>query len=157
MLGALREDGQPAETEWPYFVPPTDLSYWIPPANLRPIFRRAGESATYAVNAIVEELDRGMPVMTLMRLSRSFYYPGTDGLVDEVAGELPDVHRRHAVVAVAHGLVGAERAILVRNSWGSQWGARGYGWLTERFMLPRVYQLAILKEDLSVSTHSAAA
>jgi hypothetical protein len=158
MLDALREDGQPTEANWPYLPAlPADLSQWTPPAGSTPLFRRAGEPAAYTVDAIIAQLDRGVPVLTLMRLSRSFYYAGSDGFIDQAPGETLDFHRRHAVIAVAHGLAGAERTVLIRNSWSDQWGAKGYGWLTEKFMQPRVYQLAILKEDVSVSTHSAAA
>src|SRR5208283_720238 len=50
MLATLREDGQPAEASWPYLsILPSDLSYWKPPPVLTPIFRRAGETKTYAV------------------------------------------------------------------------------------------------------------
>jgi Papain family cysteine protease len=158
ILGAIRDDGQPSETGWPYFAKlPTDLSQWKPPAGVSPLFRRAGEPGADTVDAIISELDAGVPVLTLMRLSRSFYHVGPDGIVDQAPGEGPDYHRRHAVIAVGHGTVGAERAVLIRNSWGGAWGTNGYGWLTERFLRPRVFRLAILKEDLSVSAHSVAA
>jgi hypothetical protein len=158
MLGALREDGQPAEAGWPYLATlPAVHSQWKPPAGAAPLFRRAGEPGICTLDAIINQLDRGVPVLTLIRLSRSFYYAGPDGFIDQAPGEGPDFHRRHAVVAVAHGVAGAQRAVLIRNSWGEGWAAEGYGWLTETFMQPRVYQLAILKEDLSVSPCPAAA
>jgi hypothetical protein len=158
MLGALREDGQPAETGWPYLAKlPVEISHWKPPAGVAPLYRRAGEPEAYAVNAIIAQLDRGVPVLVLMSLSRSFYYAGPDGFIDQAPGESPDFHRRHAVIAVAHGIAGAQRIVLIRNSWGDGWGAKGYGWLTEKFMQSRAYQLANLKEDLSVSPHSGAA
>jgi hypothetical protein len=161
MLGALREDGQPLETGWPYYTKlPDDHSLWKPPAGVTPLFRRAGEPAAFTFDSIIAQLDQGIPVIVMLRLSRSFYYVTPDGFIDQAPGELPDFHRRHAVIAVAYGAAGAERTVLIRNSWGHHWGANGYGWLTEKYMQPRVFHLAVLKEDLSdvsVSPHSAAA
>jgi hypothetical protein len=109
-----------------------------------------------SIDTIVAQLDRGAPVLMLLYLSSSFDRPDPDGIIDEALGEIPDLSRYHAVVAVAHGAASAGRAVLVRNSWGGGWGDKGYGWLTEEFMRPRVCELAILKEDLSVSRHLAA-
>jgi aminopeptidase C len=67
-----------------------------------------------------------------------------------VAGEQPDLNRRHAVIAAGHGEVNGQRAIIIRNSWGERWGDGGCGYLTEKYLVPRVFQLAVLKEDLPV-------
>ncbi len=135
VLDAVRHDGQPHETGWPYLPTlPADLSQWVPPSGVTPLFRRAGETGKYTVDAIVQELDHGRPLIVLLRLSW-----------------------RHAVIAVGHGEAKGQRAVIIRNSWGDGWGAGGCGYLTEKYLVPRVFQLATLKEDLSVSPHSAAA
>lgn len=45
----------------------------------------------------------------------------------------------HAVVAVGYDddkKIGAETgALLIRNSWGTQWGEEGYGWLPYKYVL----------------------
>jgi hypothetical protein len=157
MLDAVRHDGQPHETDWPYLTTlPADLAQWVPPRDLT-LFRRAGETGKHTVDAIVQELEQGRPLIVLLRLSRSFDGVQPDGIVDEVAGEQPDLNRRHAAIAVGHGEVKGQRTVIIRNSWGDGWGAGGYGYLTEKYLVPRVFQLAILKEDLSVSACSAAA
>ena len=158
MLETLRRDGQPHENSWPYLVAvPTDLSQWQPPAGVAPIFRRAGSIGISAVDSILAELDQDRPLLILMRLSRSFDRIGADHIVDPADNEPPDYLRRHAVVAVAHGEAKGQRLVLVRNSWGSGWGNGGYGWLTEKFLAPRIFGIAVLKEDLGDFGNKAAA
>jgi C1A family cysteine protease len=156
MLDALRHDGQPHESGWTYLVDdPADVSKWLPPAGVAPLFRRAAEEKQSAMDTIIAELTQGRPVIVLTCLSWSFDWVRPDGIVDEATSEKPDMNRRHAVIAVGHGDIGGQRAMLIRNSWGDGWGAGGYGWLTEKYAVPRVFQIAILKEDLSVSPGSA--
>ena len=157
-LDAIRDDGQPHETGWPYLTNlPADISQWVPPAGLSPVFRRAGETGKHTVDAIIQELDQGRLLIVLLRLSWSFDWVQPDGIVDQAVGEKPDLNRRHAVIAVGHGDVNGQRAVIIRNSWGDGWGAAGYGYLTEKYLVPRVFQLAILKEDLSAPGNSIAA
>lgn len=158
MLDALLNEGQPHETVWPYLAAvPADTTQWVPPSSADPVFKRAGDAGSGTVDAIVAELNLGKPVVTLMRLSHSFDWVSSGGIVDEAPGEKPELNRRHAVIAVGHGELAGQRAVLIRNSWGAGWGLGGYGWLTEKYLQPRVFRLAILKEDISVSQHSAAA
>jgi hypothetical protein len=157
-LEAVRHDGQPHEAGWPYLAAlPADLSQWMPPPGLAPLFRRASDTGSHTIDAMVSELDGGRSVIALLRLSWSFDWVKQDGIVDEAPGEQPDLNRSHAVIAVGHGAVNGQRTIVIRNSWGDGWGAGGYGYLTEKYLLPRVFQLAVLKEDLSVSPCSVAA
>jgi C1A family cysteine protease len=158
MLQAIREDGQPVETAWPYLTDtPADVSQWLPPSSTTPVFRRAGRGTNGNVNAIIAELNQSKPVITLMRLSASFFRVPADGIIDETPGEKPDLHLRHAVIALGHGMRGTDRVVLVRNSWGPRWGQQGYAWITEKFLNARIFSLGHLMEDLSVSASSAAA
>ena len=157
MLAALRYDGQPEESGWPYLAAlPTDVTAWQPPAAPGPLFGRAGAAHPSDMEAVVGELDQGRPMILLLMLSRSFYAPTVDAVVRPASGEAPEPARRHAVLAVAHGNVDAERAILVRNSWGPSWGAAGHAWLTEAFIVPRLFGAALLMESVNVSARSAA-
>lgn len=158
VLEALREDGQPEEGGWPYLATtPADAALWGPPRELGKLFGRNGTRATHSIDQVIHELDQGRPVIVLTMLSRAFYLRSPQGIVDPAVDELPEPDRRHAVVAVGHGIIGRQRAILVRNSWGPSWGDAGYGWLTERFLGPRIYAAATLLEEVDVSAHSAAA
>jgi Papain family cysteine protease len=158
MLAGLRENGQPEENDWPYLAAtPTDAASWSPPAEIGPLFGRDGEKSSPAIDQVIAELEQGRPVIILTMLSRSFYTPTRQAVINPANGEAPEPARRHAVVAVGHGTVDGQRSILVRNSWGPRWGDAGYGWLTELFLGPRMFAAATLMEEVDVSAHSAAA
>lgn len=151
MLEALRIDGQPEESGWPYLsVTPADAASWTPPREIGKLFGRNGAMATHSVERIIKELDQGRPVIVLTMLSRAFYQRSPQGIVDPAPGEQPEPERRHAVIAVGHGKVDGKLAVLVRNSWGPSWGDAGYGWLTDRFLGPRIYAAATLLEEVDV-------
>lgn len=158
MLDVLRLDGQPAESGWPYLdAIPADLSHWVPPANVGSRFGRNGVAGTCVVPSIVSALDSGTPVLLLTMLSQSFFAPTNGGLVQPANDEKPDPALRHAVVAVGHGTTSDQTAILIRNSWGAEWGEEGHAWLTEKFLTPRLFATAILTEDIDVPSRAAAA
>lgn len=156
MLDALRLDGQPAESGWPYLdVVPDDG--WTPPAMTGPCFGRKGGTAALDLASILASLDAKQPVMLLSSLSASFFQPSSEGIVDPANDELPDPSLRHALLAVGHGLASEQNAILVRNSWGAGWGVEGHAWRTEKFLKPRLFATAILTEEIDVLSRSAAA
>jgi hypothetical protein len=158
MLIALRQDGQPEEAGWPYLASlPAIIATWAPPASIGAVFGRNGQNEVPGLDRIIPWIDQDRPVIILTMLSPSFYSPSLDAVVDLAQGEQPEPARRHAIVACGHGTVDGQRALLVRNSWGTRWGQDGYAWLTEAFLSPRLYGAAILMEDVHVSAHKAAA
>lgn len=158
MLDALRQDGQPEEGGWPYLAAtPADAASWAPPAEVGPLFGRNGEKFRPSLNHIIHELDNGRPVIILLMLSRSFFSPSPQAVIDPALGEAPEPERRHAAVAVGYGTVDGQRAILIRNSWGVRWGDAGHGWLTERFLVPRLFAAAMLMDEVDVPSSSTTA
>lgn len=157
ILAALKIDGQPLENDWPYLTSlPANLTDYGPPGKVA-VFRRNGKSRGQRVDEIIAHLDAGSPMMVLMMLSNSFYMPDALGIVRAAVGEAPDPARRHAVIAVGHGFVDGARAILIRNSWGENWGMNGHAWLHETFITPRLTRLALLTEEAHVSAQNIAA
>src|SRR5215469_14151426 len=120
MLKVLEVDGQPHETGWPYIAEPIrDLAGWKRPPGVSLLFRRDGNIITATLDEIIGRLGAGVPVLMTMQLSDSFYLPDKDGIID--SAEKPDPKRKHAVVAVGHGVRDSDRMILIRNSWGPDW------------------------------------
>ena len=157
-LEALRTSGQPEEVGWPYLpATPSANETWEPPNSIRELFFRKSRLSTPKVDGIIAELDQGRPVIILLMLSSSFFRPSGKGIVDEVPGELPEPQRRHAVVALGHGTIDGQRAVLIRNSWGASWGEYGNGWLTEQFLNPRIFAAAVLTEEVYVPADSTTA
>ena len=135
---ALLNDGQPAESGWPYLVADPQPTSWSPPATVGVVYRCASVSAAGIMGPIVGIITAGHPVIVVIQLSAAFYAPTADGVVDHLAGDPPDPTRVHAVLVVGHGTVDRQPAILVRNSWGPAWGTGGYAWLTRAFLGPRL-------------------
>lgn len=158
MLDALRHDGQPKEEGWPYLpAVPDDYGLWKPPASVGACYRRNGLTEGQDLARVIGALNRQRPVMMLTMLSRSFFLPTSNGVVDPADDEQPEPTQRHAVIAVGYGKVNGSPAILVRNSWGTSWGADGHAWLTERFLAPRLFATANLMEEVDVPSSAAAA
>ncbi|TYP80218.1 papain like protease [Maritimibacter alkaliphilus HTCC2654] len=158
MLAALRDTGQPSESGWPY-IPrlPTDLRHYHPPSSVGSLFGRESQKTSHEVDRVCDALDSNVPAIVLSVLTRSFFNPPSDGVIDQITGDEVFPTPRHAVIAVGYGKAATKRVILVRNSWGPTWGLSGYAWLTEDFLAKHMYALAILTDECDVSGHSATA
>ncbi len=155
MLDAMGLDGQPVESDWPYMnTCPSNRNSWSPPSTVKELFARTSSAQDEKLTFIITALDRGNPVILLSLLSTSFFNPTTDGVVDAATTEKLNFGLRHAMVAVAHGKINGSVSILVRNSWGPNWGLDGHAWLTQNFIEPRIFHTAVLMENVDVSCNS---
>ena len=146
MAETIEHNGQPYEENWPYSaIPPADFDSWSPPSDPGPIFRRASDHGS-TVADVFRWLDEGRPVVLGVLISDVFLELSKDEVIDEVPND--QQVGGHAVLAVGHGRAGSEAAILIRNSWGSNWRVDGHAWLTERYLVSRLLGTAamVLKE-----------
>lgn len=85
-----------------------------------------------------------MPVAIGMFVSDTFKFPDTWAYADNEVilgadiGQPVDQRRGHAVIVVGRGDYGGEPVMLLRNSWGPNWGYDGHAWVRESYLGPRL-------------------
>jgi hypothetical protein len=140
---ALRAHGQPPTALCPSPQEGKEGS-WAPPVPSR-VYRRASNERPPHIEEIVRILDGGRLPVLCLSIPPAFYRPTP--LVALASGA--PVVTRHAVVGVAYGDLAGQRAILVRNSWGTSWGEDGHAWLSDDFVARHLEEVTVLEEELA--------
>lgn len=141
MIDALKKDGQPPETAWPYSTQLLAAASWFPPPDCNPIFRRELVADAADVTTIISHLKSGKAVLIATEITEQFYAPPANNVV---VAKNPDRHvGTHALVAVGCGQAEGENLILVRNSWGDGWGERGCAWLSQEYLATRLTHVVV--------------
>ncbi len=146
-MKAMALFGLPPENHWPYDIAQFDVE---PPAFCYAFAQSyqalkyyrldpPGQDTSKTLEALKENLAAGLPAMFGFTVYSSIPGPG-DG-----KGEIPfpkpgdSVAGGHAIVAVGYDdkktIEKYTGAILIRNSWGTEWGMAGYGWLPYAYVL----------------------
>jgi hypothetical protein len=140
-VAALQSKGQTTETWWPYNQ---RLGAGTEPeptgAATAPWYTGATIDAPLAhdgIETLLEDaLGAGLPVVLVIELTGEFEHPSPNGdiAVPPLAAPVSDYHAI-LVLGAATNPSGTERRLLVRNTWGSGWGAGGYGWLALDYLI----------------------
>lgn len=134
----LAKVGAPLEQQWPYdrrlfAVQPPEAVY-REAARFRlkdwwsvPVERRAFEAC----------LAGGFPIVFGTRVTESFMNVGRTGMVPMIGRNDRDdaKHGRHALLLC--GYDSARQLFVLRNSWGTDWGDGGYGYIPYDYLLNR--------------------
>lgn len=135
-IRVLARLGVPTERSWPY---DRNLFAVQPPEE---VYREASQfqvtdwwSLPIEAVAIRSCLAAGFPIVFGTRCTESFMHVPASGVVPlPRAGESAQwKHGRHALLLV--GYDDAARHFVIRNSWGADWGDRGYGYLPYEWVL----------------------
>lgn len=152
-MGALVLFGTPPEEYWPYAIADFDKE---PPAFCYAFAQNyqalnyyrldpAGTTKNDLLGRIKTNLAAGLPSMFGFTVYSSYVQVATTGKIPyPTTGE--KIVGGHAVVAVGYddkmkikntnpGAVETVGALLIRNSWGTEWGDAGYGWLPYAYIL----------------------
>lgn len=133
-IRVLSRVGIPREASWPY---QKDLFAVQPPEA---VFQ---EAATHRVldwwhvpidgDALRGCLAAGFPVVFGTRVTESFVKTPQTGMCGMPSGADDKKHGRHALLLV--GYDDARRVFITRNSWGADWGERGYVYMPYEYVL----------------------
>jgi C1A family cysteine protease len=145
--------GVPPEKYWPYNINDFDKE----PSAFCYSFAKDYEAINYyrldppgtttneLLNRIKTNLAAGIPAMFGFTVYSSISQAGSNGLIPyPTANE--KIVGGHAIVAVGYddnlkiknvspGGIETTGALLIRNSWGTGWGQKGYGWLPYDYVL----------------------
>jgi hypothetical protein len=137
---AIQNDGQPDEIFWPYQPHYTLHHLYQPPGVPSNLLRCATAQCSGNADHWRSEINNGSPIVIAIFISPAFYQPGqlagAERLVVEDNVSI-DQSLAHAVALVGHGSLDGVEHFLVRNSWGPRWGANGYAWLSETYLIRR--------------------
>ena len=145
-MKAIALFGMPPEKYWPYDVSkfnnePTSFCYSFAQNYKAVQYYRldpAGSTPDQALASIRQYLAAALPCIFGFSVYSSIP-PAGDG-----KGEIPmprsgdELEGGHAILAVGYDdakTVGKDKgALLIRNSWGTNWGMKGYGWLPHAYI-----------------------
>jgi Papain family cysteine protease len=142
-VAALRDDGQPLESIWPYdphrVVPST--TYAPPPIAISDLFRRTSTTPAATMRLITDALSLGkLPVLAL-DLTTYFFNP-IGGRIDASPAKIEGAH---AVVAVGFGQdPSTGLSLVIRNSWTETWGMKGHALVSASYLSRYLFGLVIL-------------
>ena len=145
-MGALVAFGVPAEKYWPYTTSKFDVE---PPAFLYSLgtnykatqyFRLdpIGTSPIQVLANIKQTINNKLPIMFGFSVYSSIPFSAGTGDIP-YPSQKESLLGGHAVVIVGYDdnhVIGTNKgALLIRNSWGTNWGNKGYGWLPYSYVV----------------------
>jgi len=124
--------GHPVEKDYPYQASEPTIPLEALPQGLT-LYGKAVDFYRADISKVMSSLQSGVVVGLGLRLTREFYRP--DGDIVVFSSSVMPGTMIHAVVVVGMGYdEHKEPWFLIRNSWGSGWGANGCAWISSTYV-----------------------
>ena len=125
---SLTTDGQTTETDWPYHA--------NKPLNANCTFHRIeAASLPFGHQTVFAALSSGQPIGLIIDVDLTFFGHAVPAALDLTASS--QIQGRHAIVICGYRASAGDVDYLIKNSWGINWGVRGYAWLTSYYISAR--------------------
>lgn len=126
-------------------MPYTDVSCDVYPDNYQVLQAANYKAASYntvpkTIDAFKDQLAAGKPIVVGGPVYRQFYYLG----YNEIQTKTVKNYGGHCYCVV--GYDDSKNAFLVMNSWGTNWGTNGFGWVSYSIMTKVWSEAYILNE-----------
>jgi hypothetical protein len=94
-------------------------------------------------DALEDELEAGRCVVLVLEIADEFEFPDQAGFVSlpDLTSDVGDYHAVLAAGAATSATRG--RHLLIRNTWGPEWGVGGYCWLPITYLESFAVQAAV--------------
>jgi len=129
-LRTYRDLGHVLESDWPWGGPNPkidELLVPVPDQLVRNEYDLKGfQTVETNPDAMMAALHEHGPLLVGMPWHKEWEDVGSDGILPEPSGDQP-AEGGHCVVIVGYSK--PKNAFRMRNSWGTDWGDRGYAWM----------------------------
>ncbi|MCF8019808.1 MAG: C1 family peptidase [Vallitaleaceae bacterium] len=143
-MKVLNSVGVPTEKAWPY----DDIDFGKPKRWVKMIARWALIDSYWRINNLddlkIALLDGPVPIG--VPCFYEFFYPGPDGYIELPADE-SKMYGGHCLCVCGYNDI--TKRIKFKNSWGTRWGEKGYGYLSYSYIRRYLWDAWACK-DLSV-------
>lgn len=130
-IKCLRQEGAAPDVLWPYDEGKYNERPDIFSRSFARFFRVSSYHRCFSPIGIKEAITMQMPVSLGVRAYTGMYYPDSVGNITDTGNHIGG----HAMLVVGYddshrNPDGSFGAFEVKNSWGTRWGASGYGWIS---------------------------
>jgi C1A family cysteine protease len=154
-LGALVVYGAPPEEYYPYDISKFDETPDVLNAGFAQAFQvtkyfrldKGIPSNELLISRMKEYLAKGLCLGMGFTVFDSFEEAATNGGLIPYPKPSESVQGGHAVTIVGYDSK-KEGAFLIKNSWGEDWGERGYGWIPMKYFVKQENTDAPLADDI---------